>query len=629
MELDPYVEGIHAQLDAAARGGRRRVSSSSPRASPPPRRGDPPRPAGRAVSRRRGDHRRAGARLGRAAAPRARAAVRRDHASARTPQTRSARRPDDAPPPSVEGDDAISRINLRMPEHLKARVELAADAESLSVNAWLVRAAAARLERREGPPRRASTRRARRPALPGMGAIDHGQRRATKDRDEDLRNPRPHHRRRGAQRGRRPDRRRATAPTRSSRSARATRGIRRDVAAAAQTRVEYANGHLPDQGPKAAGDSGSRGAASRRRAGRPPHRVAGARRRGRGDAPQHRPPRGVRGSRSASATSTSTRSAPWSSRPAPVTSPSTAPPARPSWSPAPAAVRIGLDRRSRRREELERRHLDRRGDGRGARQRRQRHRSRSVGRAPASWRRRPGQTSIERRRARRRRRPERVRRLEVGVREGSAVWLDLDTKFGQRARTSWTPRPSPGPNDDVVEVHAHTSYGDISVRRVLATTDGRDGRHDRHRTCRSLEVSGLRKSFGDTMALDGVDLRVSAGTVFALLGPNGAGKTTAVHILSTLIEADSGEVRVAGHDPAREAEAVRRRDRSDRPILGGGHAPDRRGEPGSDGRPLPPGTDGGETTDRRAARPVRPGRVGSQACDHATRAACVADSISR
>jgi ABC-2 type transport system ATP-binding protein len=72
----------------------------------------------------------------------------------------------------------------------------------------------------------------------------------------------------------------------------------------------------------------------------------------------------------------------------------------------------------------------------------------------------------------------------------------------------------------------------------------------------ALEVTALRKSFGDTVALDGIDLNVGAGTVFALLGPNGAGKTT-TQILSTLIGADGGEVRVAGHDPAREPEAVR------------------------------------------------------------------------
>jgi hypothetical protein len=52
--------------------------------------------------------------------------------------------------PSAEGDDTIARINLRMPEHLKTRVERAADAEGLSVNAWLVRVAAARLDRNEG-----------------------------------------------------------------------------------------------------------------------------------------------------------------------------------------------------------------------------------------------------------------------------------------------------------------------------------------------------------------------------------------------------------------------------------------------------------------------------------------------
>jgi ABC-2 type transport system ATP-binding protein len=73
----------------------------------------------------------------------------------------------------------------------------------------------------------------------------------------------------------------------------------------------------------------------------------------------------------------------------------------------------------------------------------------------------------------------------------------------------------------------------------------------------ALTATGLRKSFGDTVALDGVDLSVERGTIFALLGPNGAGKTTTVQILSTLIGADSGKVRVAGHDPAREPDAVR------------------------------------------------------------------------
>ncbi|MDG4814661.1 MULTISPECIES: ATP-binding cassette domain-containing protein [unclassified Micromonospora] len=77
------------------------------------------------------------------------------------------------------------------------------------------------------------------------------------------------------------------------------------------------------------------------------------------------------------------------------------------------------------------------------------------------------------------------------------------------------------------------------------------------RTRPAIAATGLRKSFGDQVVLDGVDLSVPAGTVFALLGANGAGKTTTVRILSTLLVADAGDVRVAGHDLAREPGAVR------------------------------------------------------------------------
>jgi ABC-2 type transport system ATP-binding protein len=77
-------------------------------------------------------------------------------------------------------------------------------------------------------------------------------------------------------------------------------------------------------------------------------------------------------------------------------------------------------------------------------------------------------------------------------------------------------------------------------------------------TARSaIAVAGLRKSFGDQVVLNGIDLQVAEGTVFALLGPNGAGKTTMVQILSTLIGADGGELRVAGHDLSRAPDAVR------------------------------------------------------------------------
>ncbi|MCX4573587.1 ATP-binding cassette domain-containing protein [Streptomyces sp. NBC_01571] len=67
----------------------------------------------------------------------------------------------------------------------------------------------------------------------------------------------------------------------------------------------------------------------------------------------------------------------------------------------------------------------------------------------------------------------------------------------------------------------------------------------------------LRKAYGDKTVLDGIDLAVAAGTVFALLGPNGAGKTTAVKILSTLITADGGQAHVAGHDLAVDPQAAR------------------------------------------------------------------------
>ncbi|MFE0731166.1 ATP-binding cassette domain-containing protein [Streptomyces antibioticus] len=73
----------------------------------------------------------------------------------------------------------------------------------------------------------------------------------------------------------------------------------------------------------------------------------------------------------------------------------------------------------------------------------------------------------------------------------------------------------------------------------------------------AIEAHGLRKSYGDKTVLDGVDLTVRPGTVFALLGPNGAGKTTAVQILSTLVTADGGRARIAGHDLAADPQAVR------------------------------------------------------------------------
>jgi ABC-2 type transport system ATP-binding protein len=73
----------------------------------------------------------------------------------------------------------------------------------------------------------------------------------------------------------------------------------------------------------------------------------------------------------------------------------------------------------------------------------------------------------------------------------------------------------------------------------------------------AIRVTGLRKSYGQQVVLDGIDFEVVQGTVFSLLGPNGAGKTTTVQILSTLIPGDDGRVQVGGHDLSREPDAVR------------------------------------------------------------------------
>ncbi|MFJ4552979.1 ATP-binding cassette domain-containing protein [Streptomyces sp. NPDC088817] len=73
----------------------------------------------------------------------------------------------------------------------------------------------------------------------------------------------------------------------------------------------------------------------------------------------------------------------------------------------------------------------------------------------------------------------------------------------------------------------------------------------------AIAVSGLRKTYGDKVVLDGIDFEVAGGSVFSLLGPNGAGKTTTVNVLTTLMRADAGTVRVAGHDVVTATKQVR------------------------------------------------------------------------
>ncbi|MEU4337153.1 ATP-binding cassette domain-containing protein [Micromonospora lupini] len=82
---------------------------------------------------------------------------------------------------------------------------------------------------------------------------------------------------------------------------------------------------------------------------------------------------------------------------------------------------------------------------------------------------------------------------------------------------------------------------------------------NRRSTGLAIEAEGLTRSFGETRALAGMDLRVPAGTVYGLLGPNGAGKTTAVRVLATLLRPDGGTARVFGHDVVTEADKVRSR----------------------------------------------------------------------
>jgi len=73
----------------------------------------------------------------------------------------------------------------------------------------------------------------------------------------------------------------------------------------------------------------------------------------------------------------------------------------------------------------------------------------------------------------------------------------------------------------------------------------------------AIEATGLAKSFGETRAVDGVDLSVRGGSVYGVLGPNGAGKTTTIRMLATLLRPDAGSAKVLGHDIVKEADAVR------------------------------------------------------------------------
>ena len=103
------------------------------------------------------------------------------------------------------------------------------------------------------------------------------------------------------------------------------------------------------------------------------------------------------------------------------------------------------------------------------------------------------------------------------------------------------------------------TLGGVAASNPLATAPGpTTSRASTDDSPPAIQATGLTKSYGGRTVLNGVDLSVPAGTVFALLGPNGAGKTTMVRILATLLRPDAGTARVAGFDVIGDRHRVRR-----------------------------------------------------------------------
>ena len=102
-----------------------------------------------------------------------------------------------------------------------------------------------------------------------------------------------------------------------------------------------------------------------------------------------------------------------------------------------------------------------------------------------------------------------------------------------------------------------TSSSATSSEQAPATPARKGSTELSTQTPLAIEASGLKKAFGETQAVDGVDLAVRTGSVYGVLGPNGAGKTTTIRMLATLLRPDAGSARVLGHDILTEADAVR------------------------------------------------------------------------
>ncbi len=155
--------------------------------------------------------------------------------------------------------------------------------------------------------------------------------------------------------------------------------------------------------------------------------------------------------------------------------------------------------------------------------------------------------------------------VEVGIREGSAAWLELNTGVGRvyneldvrrRPRGRRAGRQGRGPRQHQARRRHHPPRPAPGGRGV--NTDLIRARPAPTALAPRSRPAACASPSAAKTVLDGIDLTVPPGTILALLGPNGAGKTTAVHLLTTYLRPDAGDIRIAGQDPAKNPQAVRR-----------------------------------------------------------------------